>query len=439
VENRGRESKYVTVLFALPLVVQLAGLVVLYFRPREPEDRPIRVFYNLYLITMILCVSFYCPLWLIYNQAQPALLEAKTLCSLSLFFILCLLSIVLIVNFAIMMPVRVGESLKEPSSEFWQSIVSLLEAMKKGVLQIPFWALLHFLTVFLSVSYLFGFAFAFHDRAVELTELSPYPPLYWEKLPAYKMTEESFKNLTAGENLCFNLYFENDDQAVLNYASGVELERHLRTGVIKPGSREEEIARLQKDNYEQINAIIKLLDKLSSKVHLIQLTVIGHANDKQPTPSAKYPTNFALSDARAKSVQDAIDRLFRKRNEYKFTCNLLWFARGISNEPLPYSDDFKEQDCDVEINDDKMVRVTVTPIISSSSLDMAAASKPPFQRLRLLDFISFAITPGGSNNTILTSTYAKFLESLVSICHLFFFVGFFNALLSLKDDRREHP
>lgn len=426
-ENSSSSPSYAGVLFALPLVVQLAGLINLYFRYGEVGEK--LTFYYVYLVTMALCVGSYCVLWIEYNRN----VDPNTLSRLTGLFLMTLLTIILVVNFAVMMPLN-RQRLRKPESNFWKGVVGCLEDLRLGVQRMPFWALLHFLAVFLSVSYLFAFAFAFHDRAAALTSDKPHPPLYRAKLPSYKLAEESFVDLTAGEKLCFNLYFEEDESVLMHEPR--DIQKAIYDKLIRAGSEEERRQRVHNKNHDEITAIMKLLDKLADRVQMVQLTIIGHADDKQPNRTAKYENNYYVSTARAESVRTVINNLFNARNEYKFKSQLVWLTRGVSNERLPYSENYKEQYCDDEVEDGKMVRVTVHPIIGSSPLHMSASSGPPFERLNLQDFIALAISPGGSNDTTLTTPHAKFLLSLVNICQLFFFVGFFNALLSLKNDDR---
>jgi hypothetical protein len=446
--NKGRESNYLVPLFAMPLMVQLTGLINLYFRRGRIGNRPTSVFYIIYLVTMILCVSFYCILWVAYNW------NWNVSYWITIVAILLLLIPVLIVNFAIMMPIKEAHS---NDSRLRRAILNCLKDLRDGVLMLPFWALLHFLTVFLSVSYLFGFAFAFHDRAPQVQPIvaqtpapvsqalassptsSPtpvptpqYPPLYRAKLPIYKMKEETYKDLTAGEDLCYNLYFFDSETNLQRVDLNVD--EQIQQGIILKGSAQEDRARRQKLNYDALDKMIKLLHRLSARVQIIQLSLIGHADDKLPAKDSKYPSNYFLSDARAKSVQDEIIQEFYSQSNHLFTCQLLWSARGISNEPLPYTTDHKEEICNIDIVDDKMVRVKIKPLIGNASFQISPTSEQPFKRLSLFESICFALTPGGSSEVILTTEEAKFLASLVAICQMFFLVGFFNALLSLKDD-----
>jgi|GEM_PF-3995856 len=60
-----------------------------------------------------------------------------------------------------------------------------------------------------------------------------------------------------------------------------------------------------------------------------------------------------------------------------------------------------------------------------------------FAPLSLMDYVYYTIT--GYGNIAPTTTYAKFLGTSASILHVFFFVVFFNGLLSMKKGREQSP
>jgi flagellar motor protein MotB len=189
---------WVVLLFSVPLVVQLIGLWVLHKRLKADTERMFSklIFYWYYLITMTLCLVFYCGLWLWYLrlnehyqwESEGLWLNGYNLMGreewtnwpnyisgAALGCVVVLLILVITMTGAI---IKGGPSvmLGRPKELHWRDF---LDCLRCGAAQEPFWTLLFFFTVFLSVSYLFGLAFAFHDKS--------YPPgrpaLYMKSLP----------------------------------------------------------------------------------------------------------------------------------------------------------------------------------------------------------------------------------------------------------------
>lgn len=102
-----------------------------------------------------------------------------------------------------------------PFYRWW--IENYLDHLHEGVSKTPFWALTFFFTVFLGITYLFAFAFAFHDRSVK--SAGAVPALYMARnRPSDAVEEQSFAG--SGASLAafawpdYVFYYIEDDTVV---------------------------------------------------------------------------------------------------------------------------------------------------------------------------------------------------------------------------------
>src|SRR5215208_303954 len=158
------ESNLIVILFSMPLLAHIYGLVYyLSYLHQKHEDNDIKSFLNLYLGVTAWCIFSYCLLWTIY---RPEIKASNHLYSIiSLVFILTLLLPVGLITQAIL-SYRFGQRRDR------------LRRLHSGVSKVPFMSLLLFFTVFIGIAYLFGFAFAFHDKSMS----AEYSGLFMPKI-----------------------------------------------------------------------------------------------------------------------------------------------------------------------------------------------------------------------------------------------------------------
>ena len=191
-----RHTRWIALLFVIPFVVQVGGLIVLYNNPKFENNTARATFSWFYLTTMQVCLVCYCSLWWIYSHLeqkydwlstseatpkykwminQGTLSYLKSYSVIALILIVILLLLVTRMTYAIIEgKVLIGdEQSTRRDWQFWN-----LDYLRTGAATVPFLALLFFLSVFLGVSYLFGFALAFHDKTHSPTD----PALYMSNL-----------------------------------------------------------------------------------------------------------------------------------------------------------------------------------------------------------------------------------------------------------------
>jgi flagellar motor protein MotB len=191
----------VTLLFAIPFLVQIRGIWILNKRFAKNTDKGFCWFY---LITMAVCLLSYCTLWSIYaswetqnhwlgpvtkDWAKAPSAWFQFLSIVALFIIAVLLLLVIRMTRAIIEGRVLGDGKQNirnerkdgsrwelPSSPRWWN----LSHLRTGASEEPFFTLGFFFTVFLGISYLFGLALAFHDKirppsnpALYMRNLSP--------------------------------------------------------------------------------------------------------------------------------------------------------------------------------------------------------------------------------------------------------------------------
>ncbi|HKS28136.1 MAG TPA: ion channel [Pyrinomonadaceae bacterium] len=476
--------------------------------------------------------------------------------------------------------------------------------LKAGVSKAPFWNISFFFAIFLGITYLLGFSFAFHDKAM-LNSKYKAPALFMQRSPLFNVGKYPPDETTAAEGKQskdsqsgkaeeidgnsdhlwpeYVFYFERpqkDSQSGATFQTAVaepklkeifvDKENHdnaveeLNGGVTDPNRRLAlQAARLDgnrlkilnsnlsnnyKDwkkwiNYERLERLVKAIE-LEDEAHHgegIQIQLEGRADEKPyengEKPGVGYPSNYALSEARAEAVK--YELLKRLARHGKLGSNFQWIIIPLSNEKSSiappkedieaankkgnpsleariasletrkeivgneYSQFLTTKKSDLETLRKKyeslaekrdrleelvakaeaFSKLAATPRATTQeaqnaqkesleqsktnleeSLDafkyediekdasnrVAVVRVRPLQGskthlyapLSLMDYMYFTIytiTTTGYGDIVPTTTYAKFLCSVANILEVFFFVVFFNALLSLRADKQEKP
>lgn len=147
------ESPWIQVLFSLPVLAQFIG-GLFHIRKSERQEgqedfRGAHFFYYFSMVLSTFCIAAYCLLWVWYSNDLGAdnLFSGMALLIIS-FLIICI-------------GYMMSAFLKEPDAARRPKMFALREGARKE----PLWALSFlFFVIFLDVTYLFGFAFAFHNR-----------------------------------------------------------------------------------------------------------------------------------------------------------------------------------------------------------------------------------------------------------------------------------
>lgn len=131
------------------------------------ENKSVEEFFWFYMRWMPTCLGSYSLMWLLYAGSHYFLLGQ----CLSLIFICVLVIPVLGMTYTIMESSERGQTdagirARGRTSRFVRRYI-LLENIKESASNVPYWTLLFFFTMFLVVVYLFSFAFAFHDKAIQ--------------------------------------------------------------------------------------------------------------------------------------------------------------------------------------------------------------------------------------------------------------------------------
>jgi hypothetical protein len=432
------ESGWLIVLFGLPSCMGLLSSIGLYFKyDTKVYDENVQTVHFFCGLTMFLNICFYCLLWVLYTKGS----RNNNLSYLALIFIGVMLLIVTIVTYVIMRPLESEHELEAKDHDANASWIKTyisdpMTRMKTGLVQVPFWALLHFFAIFLGVTYLFGFAFAFHDRSslIKLNDGTWYykerPPLYSPVLP-FRSKEEQAANNTNESGPCF--YFDT---------KSAELEKSPPKD-IKDTNASDDIAVVRRGriNYDSIERLVTRVKSLPP-TNLIRITLIGRA-DERPTNADSYLSNYELSQARTQVVKYEIQKTLLV-SEYNNWRNIDWVMLPLSNEQANQSSPKRENTCseplkskDLKAND-RVVESSIESVSNDpTSFHMQRLQSPDVRPLDLMDYMYFSIytiTTTGYGDIMPTTAYAKFLTALANIFEVFFIVGFFNVLISLKKE-----
>lgn len=376
-----------------------------------------------YLITMAICLVTYSLLWVIYADGQRSYqwenvawdvgIPSMTLTRSWIYFGLSVfaLGIVATLLCLVMWMTRaiIGDYEKAKATRL-ELLNPLL--LKRGAAEAPFLTLTFFLTVFLGVSYLFGFSFAFHDKS-RLFNPGPNanlnePALVMGNLTGAKAVAAEEPSPTPSPTPIATFLFD--------------------IGTSVPNSESEA---------ESLKAVAGIEEK-SSDDKAIRIVLIGGADLRQ-IKSVAYQSNYELAEARAQSAKNLILEKLSSSKAAHVLRNLEWTCLARPNEGIRTSEGShhsKSRDLNAyEGQEDRTVQVFVIEAFEApTQLVVRNLRANHVKSLRLMDYIYFAnytITTTGYGDIVPNTTYAKFVCSFANICEVLFLVVFFNALLSL--------
>lgn len=370
-----------------------------------------------YWITMAICLISYSSLWVCYANGQQYYdwetvtwakgLEKMTWFWSQVYFGLSLtaLLIIAVLTFLVLCMTRaiIGiNQQRKPRFEFLD-----LYRLRRGAAEAPFLTLIFFITVFLGVSYLFGFAFAFHDKARLFTSGAGD-----HKEPALVMN-----TLTVPDAL---------SQSSPLRPPAVVAQLTFDSGTSIPGPESD----------GQVTKAVNEIENRTNEDHAVRILLIGGADLRQ-IKSRAYQSNYELAEARANSTKSLLLERLSMSKSANVLRNLEWTCLARPNEGLNQDSNHTRKSAvpDAEGAEDRTVKVVLVDTFEAPpqlAVRNIRANHP--RQLRLMDYVYFAnytITTTGYGDIVPNTTYAKFVCSFANICEVLFLVVFFNALLSL--------
>lgn len=455
----GGESRWLLPLFFLPLGLQFFCSAALYLKPREERD--LGTFYKFFVVMMTVCIGSYCLLWAAYLYYEKlgggrSYELFKFLSGVAVFCIVILIGFVVLMTVVILgtqnnheedgRP-RQGSRLAGKLDRLRARYHRWLDSLKAGVSEAPAHALSLFFSAFLAVSYLFGFAFAFHDKSLSASSDVKMSSTSHDKGVPGQTPALYMKNFYLGESSPTPTPVSGEWSFQFEEGRAIpDIEQNKAEDQDKD-TKKREIADRRDHNNTCLEEITQKLAEATKGGNKVRVVLTGRANEK-PVVGVPYLSNYELSNARAQNVAHAImEKLTRdKGNEWR---NIEWVLISASNEmpALPLSQ-INAQGKEVSKSavsrpEDKVVEAHIEPISQDPmTLQMQRfeieREHPQNRPLDLIDYIYFAnytVTTTGYGDIIPLTPYAKFICSLANICEVFFLVVFFNALLSLKRDK----
>ncbi|MBI3650558.1 MAG: hypothetical protein HY231_05865 [Acidobacteria bacterium] len=451
-DKEEKESIWLIFLFSVPILIQLIGGLILYSKNREPN---ISAFHKFYLAVMTIGGCGQSFLWILYVAISK---DTEINSGFALVIIAILVIAVVIMTIAAMIPLNSEEIIRSGGEENnrgfkkWliEKIVSSKEKLlrlKAAASQESIIAVMLFFTTFLIISYLFGFAFAFHDKSQTHGNHALYAKEYFKNqdtIPSKRSdtaaTSQGQNPPTPSDNLpqWTNTFDFDKGKAILAEEKN---NPSVKTATISNNRPEMfDIANKMNENNRRLEEAVQQIKTITDKNFQARVILVGHADD---TPSGGYyPSNYELAEARAHNLKHRLVEKLYEGSGNKW-CNVEWICFSESNEPKKPMFDILLSSDGNKSNSERTVDVSIEAV--SYTPQIPAPSNKPVENnatLKLLDYIYFAnytITTTGYGDIIPITDYAKFLCSLANICEVFFLVVFFNALLSLKENKAIPP
>lgn len=214
------------------------------------------------------------------------------------------------------------------------------KTIRKGIERFPFGSLLFFFSVFLSIGYLFGFAFAFHDRQMisetasgnktpalfmareyETPASCPTPPSASTPTPSHAPTPSPVTVAPSPPaRTMFPEFFFYYDQG----SAGLRVkEKDGKDGI--PGRR-------QSDNKTELEKLKQLIECHINNGDEVSVELVGRADDASVSGAKQtYSSNYELSSARAQNLKFELLQYLRGRTNA--LVKVEWFSLPVSNDP----------------------------------------------------------------------------------------------------------
>lgn len=270
----------------------------------------------------------------------------------------------------------------------------LLWHLKQGARKIPFWALTFFFTVFLVVTYLFGFAFAFHDKQV--TNDGKPPALYMTKPQLAAIRYEKRNEQPALEHE-YKFYFDQPS-ATAKYGSPSFDETQYSTDRSKDWG--------ESKNLEHLADLTEAILQASQEDTKIRVELKGMADDGLLAPGGPYSSNYELSEARAQVLKEMVIR--RLSDQYRWEPDIQWSILPLSSEtsqreeiPDPAKQSFERGQQDLKKQVQNLRTTETMQMVDEDYLNVTQKKKLKF-RLGYIQYLAKAgkLTPDNEQQLI---------------------------------------
>lgn len=220
----------------------------------------------------------------------------------------------------------------------WSSIrdgwENFLQNIKTGAVKAHFWVFANFFAVFLGITYLFGFAFAFHDQKAISDHKEP--ALYMAKpgpsnTGAQELKTRNNETRQAGIER-YTFYFDSISAHPNFNINDFNLSFYKRT--------KDDVAKRNRDwkentNYKRFTWLSEDVNKLTANGKAVRIELQGYADDSQLKDDKTYASNYELSEARAQNLKRILLTSLAGEDSTKRSIEMITFAISSEDPPLP--------------------------------------------------------------------------------------------------------
>lgn len=458
--EKGEDFSWVFALLITPYITQVSGSIYLYIQKKNSKDETWKYFYIAFFSsTMAASSGFHLAMWFFFSSDKAAniIFENKddfsTIC---LLLIISQILILILTAYWIRKPLILTSYWMKISLDPPPDVVpkhtkdynddEVINSIIKGLKDFPFLSLVHFFAIFFSIAYLFGFAFAFHDKATQ-----PYA-LHKEKFVLEISSNKSIPQ--PNPNVAPIPSPSPNTMPICFYFDEGKAELETKQTTEKRQLTEIEQRKNFKNNLND-KALTTFKDQFPTNAHQqTRIRLLGRASEPS-TNKSSYLSNYELSQARIQVIRFEIAKKLFEKYSGKWV-NIDWILIPYSSESTSQGDENKCND--LEDYDEKSKKTTkdinsgrrvVQAYINSISDDpdsiqiknqIENSKKQDWEKCSLMDYMYFSIytiTTTGYGDIKPATTYSKFLVSLENFFEVFFLAGFLNILISLKDQNDE--
>lgn len=220
--------------------------------------------------------------------------------------------------------------------------------IKEGIARFPFDIMSFFFTIFLCITYLFGFSFAFHDRSNLLSTKTKTPALFMAADYLDKSANDAAANpaKTPDRQPTFFLFYEPADSGIKTEA--VPVNNQVSPTPQKKNSNTNTDMQQQQlqlyrylTNRQNFDDLLNTIKQRAYSEKRVYVEIVGRADDasvKDGSTASKqtYSSNYELSQARAQNLKFELMR--QLQNNSSILEKIEWTCLPVSNDESLGSD-----------------------------------------------------------------------------------------------------
>ncbi|MEO6191681.1 MAG: ion channel [Thermoanaerobaculia bacterium] len=289
-----------------------------------------------------------------------------------------------------------------------------LEAFRKEISQHSFQIVCFFLSLFLSVTFAMGFAFALHDKYERTKEgwaLCVTPP------PGVTATADGHQAAKNGA-----MSGAMPPPLLMRFEPG---KAEVQAKEVSEANQDDKGDIMMAKNNDSIDKINQRINAESTEEGRLRIILAGHTDSSDLASSKRYKSNYELSDARARCVYLYLTKRFGLKNVAEWTVIPLADENSFWGANLKKPEDRRSVEVWIEANGTSSIKLGKPEVSCSRNASLND----------YMYFTLYTITTTGHGDIRPVCSETKFMTSICSLFEVFFLIIFFNVLIASRQQQ----